>query len=211
MSVGNGAPPDLHVPAGFSVSGQRGPVAPDSLVAKLNRVAERKRKTAELTVELPGWEGQLRATYGTVGLDDIERFQETLSGSNITASLQMMARACRSLEVLDDDGSWRVLEDDAGPVTFDDRLARKLGWPRPDETFTYTSRAVYQGVFDDNGFLIGQHVAQVARWMGLTEEGVMEAVGEASPTPRPNSSESPPLSATTPLPSVEPAPSSGVS
>lgn len=203
----NGPPPELHVPPGVSVPGSKGQAAPDSLIAKLQQVAERKRQATELTIELPGWEGMLRARIGVIGLDELERQIGTMNGaSEITLSLQMVGQACRALEIRDDTGDWKVLEDELGPVTFDDRLARRLTWPRPDPEFRYDTRSVFAGLFDNNGILIGQFVAKVAAWMGIKREEI--ASGEALTAPGSRPPESAPPSALTRSPTPAPARSS---
>jgi hypothetical protein len=169
---------------GVSQPGQAGDAAPGSLLAELRKTAAQKRAAATVTVDLSGrWKGKLRARYRTVGLDELERWQDAtqLSGSsNLSQSLEILSRACDAIEAYDPEtGEWLVLEDDLGPVTFDDRLARLLGWPRPDgEEFTFPVRTVYETMFDGNGMALGVHVGLVADFMGLTEEEIV--AGEAS-------------------------------
>ena len=165
------------------VSQPSGDAAPDSLLADLRRTAAQTRKQATLTVDIPGrWQGKLRAVYGYVGLDELERFTDAvLNTSNVGASLEILNRACRKIEVYDPEQErWRALEDQLGPVTFDDRLARLLQWERPsdDPEFAYPTRTVYETMWDGNGIALGQHVAKVAEFMGLVEE--QAASGEAS-------------------------------
>jgi hypothetical protein len=168
---------------GVSQPGQAGDAAPGSLLAGLRQTAAEKRAAATVTVDIPGrWKGKLRARYGTVGLDELERYADAanLAGSsNLGQSLEILSRACEAIEAYDaETGSWLVLEDDLGPVTFDDRLTRLLQWPRPDEEFTFPVRTVYETMFDGNGMAVGAHVGRVAEFMGLIEEEI--ATGEAS-------------------------------
>jgi hypothetical protein len=212
VSSGNGPrPPDLHAPPGFAMPGQRGEAAPDSVVENLRRIAARKRQAAEKSFELPGWEGVLRATFGVVGLDEMDRLaaegEESLTRQPITRSIQMLARACKSIEAKDTaTGKWQVLEDDMGPVGFDDRLARVLEFPRPDPAFKYQTRDIFIGLFDGSGLAISRYAGDVGRWMGMTEEEVSELVGESSTGEPPKRSESPPPSDSTPSPTPEPVP-----
>lgn len=167
---------------GVSQPGAAGDAAPGSLLGQLRATAAQKRTSETLTLPLPGrWEGKLRVVYGTVGLDELERFAESVgsNASNISGSLEVMARAVRAIEAYDaaDDG-WLVLEDELGPVTFDDRLARLLDWPRPGDEFTFSARQVYEEMFDGNGFALSAHVGRVAAFMGVVEGEV--ASGEAS-------------------------------
>jgi hypothetical protein len=168
---------------GVSQPGQAGDAAPGSLLAELRKTAAAKRSDAEITVDIPGrWKGKLRARYGTVGLDELERYSDSanLAGTtNLNASLEILAQACEAIEAFDPESdTWLVLEDGLGPVTFDDRLTRLLQWPRPDEEFTFPTRTVYETMFDGNGIAIGAHVGQVAAFMGLIEEEI--ATGESS-------------------------------
>lgn len=172
---------------GVSQPGQAGDAAPGSLLSQLRVTAAQKRASETLTLPLPGrWEGKLRVVYGTVGLDELERFAESVgssSASNITGSLEVMARAVKAIQAYDpaDDG-WLVLEDELGPVTFDDRLAKLLQWDRPGDEFTFSARQVYERMFDGNGFALSAHVGRVATFMGVVEGEI--ASGEAStPTP----------------------------
>lgn len=157
--------------------------SPDSLVARLRSTAAQKRETEELTVELPGrWQGVLRARYGMVRLELLEQYTNA-QGSAIGMSLDILAHACKAIEAYDEDEhDWVILKDERGPVSFDDRLARLLGWPRPAEEFEFSSRQVYETMFDENGLAISAHVAKVAGWMGATEEqiGVGESTGGGS-------------------------------
>jgi hypothetical protein len=167
---------------GVSQPGQAGDAAPGSLLAELRQTAAEKRAVANVTVDIPGrWKGKLRARYGVVGLDELERFQDATqlsSSSNVAQSLEILAKACEAIEAFDPStGEWLVLEDDLGPVTFDDRLARLLRWPRPDEDFTFPVRTVYETMFDGNGIALGSHVGRIADFMGLVEEDI---AGEAS-------------------------------
>ena len=180
MSADAGAIHKFPIPG---VAQPTGDAAPDSLLADLRRTAAQKRAEATLTVDVPGrWQGKLRAVYGWVGLDEVERFTDAvLTTSNVGASLEILNRACRRIEVYDRElERWRPLEDQLGPVTFDDRLARLLQWERPadDDEFAYPVRAVYETMWDGNGIALGQHVAKVAEFMGLVEEEA--ASGEAS-------------------------------
>ena len=172
---------------GVSQPGQAGDAAPDSVLAMLRAKAAQKRKQSEITIDLPGrWKGSLRARYGTVGIDEIESWQATLgldgeaqTAAPVKASLEIIYRACRAIEAYRvDNDDWVVLEDNLGPVKFDDRLARLLRWDRPGDDFTFSVKEVYDRMFDGNGIALGQHVGQVATFMGLVEEEI--ASGEAS-------------------------------
>jgi hypothetical protein len=167
----------------FRVSTAQGQDAPgDSLVAQLRARAAERREGGELTVGLPGrWEGFLRVTYGYVDLDELEGYEgvDLAHTSNIGMSLDMLAKACKRVEALNaTTGEWELVTDERGPVRFDDRLARVLGWPRPDDDWEFSARQVYEGVFEGNGLAIGRHVAEVSRFMGVLEEE--EASGKAS-------------------------------
>jgi len=164
---------------GVSQPGQSGDAAPGSLLSSLRQTAARQRREQTVTIDLPGrWKGQLRARYGTVSLDELERFQDGKT-SGATTTLEIMSRACEAIEAYDPaEGGWLVLEDDLGPVTFDDRLARLLDWQRPDDDFTFPTKVVWETMFDGNGFALGRHVSQVAEFLGVTEEEI--ASGESS-------------------------------
>lgn len=187
------APPITEMPAappGFGVRGSQGDAAPDSLLGQLRAGAKRKRETASTTEPLPPYAGvALRATYTALSVEEIERYygsinERAIEAAPLTSNLDILARACRKIEGQDDDGRWYVLEDEIGPVTFDDRLARLLRWPRPAEDYTYPTVQVYEGMFNGNGFAVTAHQKQVTEALGLTEEGL--ALGEstsAGPTP----------------------------
>jgi hypothetical protein len=183
---------------GVSQPGQAGDAAPGSLLAELRQTAAEARAAATVTVNIPGrWEGKLRARYRTVGLDELERWQDAsqLTGSsNVSQSLDILSRACDAIEAYDPEvGEWLVLEDDLGPVTFDDRLARLLSWPRPDDEFTFPTRTVYETMFDGNGIALGAHIGRVVEFMGLTENEITS--GKPSTGGSSTGSDSPPLSA----------------
>ena len=169
---------------GVSQPGQAGDAASGSLLASLRATAARKREASTKTLGLPGrWAGTVRARYGVVSLDDLERYADTsmqTSGADLmNESLEILARACQAIEGKDPEtGEWQVLEDELGPVTFDDRLALLLDWPRPDGDFTFSVRTVYETMFDGNGVALGQHVAEVSQFMGLVQEDA--GLGEAS-------------------------------
>lgn len=162
---------------GVSQPGQAGDAAPGSLLSRLRHEAQEVREARTLTVPIPRDQGrvQLRARYGVLGLDELERLQSAMapSVSNLTGSLEILSRAVQAIEALDPAGGpddWLVLEDDLGPVTFDDRLARLLDWDRPDDDFTFSVRGVYERMFDGNGIAVGQHAATVAEFMGVVEQ-----------------------------------------
>lgn len=163
---------------GVSQPGQAGDAAPDSLLAELRGRAAQKRRKAETALVIPGdrWAGSLRIRYGTMELDELDRWRTSgidMDDATLAASLEIIARAVRSVEGRSSaTGDWRVLEDNLGPVKVDDRLARLLQWERPGEDFTYSVREVYDRLFDGNGFAITQHVASIAQFMGLVEEDI---------------------------------------
>lgn len=168
---------------GVSQPGQAGDAAPGSLLNELRTTAARKREAASETFGLPGrWAGKVRARYGVVSLDELERFTDAtqLNGaSDVNVSLDILARACQAIEGKDPEtGEWLVLEDELGPVTFDDRLTRLLNWPRADPEYTFPVRVVYETMFDGNGIALGQHIGAVSQFMGLIQEDI--ASGEAS-------------------------------
>jgi hypothetical protein len=192
VSHTNGPPADLIVPPGLS-AGRTGDAAPDSLLGQLRATAAEKRQAKTLTLDMPGrWEGMLRVRYGVLGTDEAER--QLAVGSNLTQSLEMLNRACRAIEAKDGK-KWRPLEDDIGPVTFDDRLVRLLGWPRPGDEYRFSVRETYEIMFDvatDGIGPLGQHLRRVAEFMGVTEEEVAAVVGEASSrTSKPSAAPSP--------------------
>ena len=162
---------------GVSQPGQAGDAAPDSLLAELRAKSAQKRKQAEITIALPGrWNGSLRARYGVVSLDELEKWRATqaadMDSVAVSASLEIICSTCRSIEAYSADGEWVVLEDALGPVKFDDRLARLLQWDRPDEEVDFSIREVYERMFDGNGIALGQHIGKVAEFMGLVEEEI---------------------------------------
>jgi len=168
---------------GVSQPGQSGDAAPGSLLSQLRRTAAQQRDATTVTIDLTGrWRGLLRARYGAVGLDELERFQDVAQASgssNLAMSLELLNRACQAIEAFNPQtGNWEVLEDDLGPVTFDDRLARLLQWQRPDDDFTFPVRTVCETMFDGNGFALGHHLGQVAEFLGLAEEEI--ASGKSS-------------------------------
>jgi hypothetical protein len=127
----------------------------------------------------------LRASYGTLAVDEVERYMTSAqidTSRPLTGNLEVLARACRSIEVLDADGKWVVLEDAAGPVTFDDRLARLLEWERPDPEFRYSVGDVYEGMFDGDGFAVMSHQARVLQGLGIVEEVGPDLATGGSPT-----------------------------
>lgn len=168
------APRDLIVPPGFS-AGPSPDAAPDSVLAQLRRdvAARREANTVVLDWTLGG--SHLRATYGALDVDEAERF---IAGQSIdptkplTGNLEALARACRSIEV-EVGGEWKMLEDAAGPVSFDDRLTRLLGWERPGDEFRYPVREVYAAMFEHDGFAVMTHARLALTGLGLvTEEEV---------------------------------------
>ena len=167
----------------FRVTNQQASQAsPDSLITQLRERAAEKREDSEKTVELPGrWEGFLRVVYGYVDLDELEGYAnvDLTHVSNIGMSLDMLAKACKRIEAKNaETGEWETVSDARGPVTWDDRLARLLGWPRPDDDYEFSTRQVFDGVFSGNGLAIGQHLGEVAQWMGVVVEE--EDSGKAS-------------------------------
>jgi hypothetical protein len=181
---------------GVSQPGQAGDAAPGSLLSELRATAAQKRKSAALTLELPGkWKGKLRVRYGTVSLAELERFQSlTPADVNMGTTLEMLSCACRAVEAIDPtNGEWLVLEDELGPVKFDDRLARLLQWERPDPDFTFSSLMVYEGMFDGDGFAIMRHAGEVNQFLGLVEgdiaSGKLSTVASLTPSASPLRSE----------------------
>ena len=172
----NGPPADLVVPAGLSMRGVRGDAAPDSLLEQLRSDVKRKRAARTVTLELPAiGSTRLRANYGSMHIEEIEQYVAGADLENMgamTANLEMLSRACRSIDALGEDGRWVVLEDDMGPVTFDDRLTRLLAWERPGEEFRYSIREVYEGMFGGDGFAVMAHQASALRELGLAERQV---------------------------------------
>lgn len=181
MTSGNGPPVagagtiDKFPIPGVSVKGAAGDAAPDSILGRLRAAQEEQRAQDELTLELPPVAGiQRRVRYGVVSLDDMEN-AETTGLSEMDATLKMLARAVRAIEVYDEDANkWDVLEDELGPVSFDDRYARLMRWNRPGvdggDSYVYTERQVYRAIFNDNGLAIGTHVTRAVQFMGGEED-----------------------------------------
>jgi len=173
----NGPPSDLITPPGFHIGGTSKDAAPDSVIAQLRRDVRQRRASKSITFDLPPiGSTRLRVTYGTLGTDEVERYVASAQVDTtrpLSANLEVLARACRSIEAYDAaDEKWAVLEDDVGPVTFDDRLTRLLGWERPGEDFRYPIREVYSGMFGDDGFALMTHFTRVAQALGLVEADV---------------------------------------
>jgi hypothetical protein len=172
----NGPPADLIVPPGFSAPGMHGDAAPDSVLGQLRADVKARRAAQAVTLDLPPiGTSELRATYGTLDVDQVERYVASAqldATKPLTANLDVLARACRCIEVRGLDGQWVVLEDDAGPVSFDDRLARLLAWERPGDEFRYAVRDVYEGMFAGDGFALMAHQAKVLTALGLVEAEV---------------------------------------
>jgi hypothetical protein len=146
---------------------------PDSMLAQMRAISERRREQAELTLIIPGWEDRLRVTYGYVDLDTLEGYSnvDLTHASGVSLSLDMLAKATIRVEGLNaTTGEWETFRDQQGPVPFDDRFARLLGWPRPDPDFEFAVRQVYEGVFAGNGLAIATHAAEVSTWMGVVVE-----------------------------------------
>jgi hypothetical protein len=189
MSATNGPGPgtiDKFPIPGVSQKGAAGDAAPDSVLGRLRAAHEQERLHGELAVDLPPVQGMpRRVRYGVLSLDDMEA-TDTDEMSPVDASLKLMARAVKAIEVLDEeDDRWLVLEDDLGPVTFDDRYARLLRWDRPGDDFTYTTRQIYDAVFGGSGIAIGAHIAKVVQFMAGGEVDIEALLGEgltASPT-----------------------------
>lgn len=169
------AAPANSVPTGFSVPGSQGDAASDSLLGTLRAGAQRKREALTVTLDLPEYGGvKLRATYAALGVQEIQRFyahanMATLEDEPLSSNLDLLSRACRKIEAQDGDGNWLVLEDDAGPVTFDDRLARLLGWERPGDDFEYPVDVVYETMFSGNGFAVTMHQKAATEALGIED------------------------------------------
>ena len=180
----------FRVPTG---QGQQQQDPPDSLIAQLRARAAEKQAKGEVTIPLHGlWEGRLRVTYGYVDLDTLEGYADVdlTHVSNIGMTLDMLGKACKRIEGCDQEtGEWATLEDAHGAVGFDDRLARLLGFPRPDDDWEFSTRQVYELVFEGNGLAIGAHVTQAATWMGIVnqeeESGKTSTSGGSTPAPPP--------------------------
>jgi hypothetical protein len=174
----------------------RGDAAPDSVLAQLRADVQRRREARPVTLGMPSiGSTELRVTYGTLSTDETERY---MAGAKIdvskplTANLEVLAKACRSIEARGPDGDWGVLEDAAGPVSFDDRLTRLLAWPREGDEFRYSVRDVYDGMFGGDGFALMAHVREALEGLGLVD---LEALGpDLSTGGLPTGSASPPRS-----------------
>lgn len=170
----NGPPPDLIVPPGLSAPGTRGDAAPDSILAQLRADVQARREAKTVTLDWTLGASHLRVTYGALDVDEAERF---IAGAQVdvtkplTGNLEALARACRSIEV-EVGGEWKVLEDDMGPVAFDDRLTRKLGWERPGDDYRYPVREVYGAMFGHDGFALMTHARLALTGLGLVEADV---------------------------------------
>lgn len=168
---------------GVSVKGAAGDAAPDSVLGQLRAAHKAHREQEVVTLSLPPFAGfKRRVTYGYVSVDDMEDV-DTSGMSNMDATLKLMAHACQAIEVYDEQADkWEVLEDNIGPVSLDDRYARLMQWERPGEgeDFVYTTRQVYDVIFNHNGMALGMHIARVVDFMAGSEEDVAALLGEAS-------------------------------
>lgn len=168
---------------GVSVKGAAGDAAPDSVLGQLRAAHREHREQETITLSLPPFAGlKRRVTYGYVSVDDMEDV-DTSGMSNMDATLKLMARACQAIEVYDEQADkWEVLEDNIGPVSFDDRYARLMQWERPGEgdDFVFPTRQVYDVVFNHNGMALGMHIARAVDFMAGGEEDVAALLGEAS-------------------------------
>ena len=168
----------------------------DSLIAQLRATAAEERADSEYVAMLPGrWDGVMRVVYGYIDIDELESYADIdlTHVSNVGMSLDMMSKAVKRIEAHNSrTGKWETVEDANGPVTFDDRLARLLAWPRPDDDWEFSVRQVYEGVFEGNGVLLGKHMGDVSRWMGLLdgeeESGKDSTSGGSTPSPPPQPS-----------------------
>jgi hypothetical protein len=202
MSAGNGPDPaagagtiDKFPIPGVSQRGAAGDAAPDSVLGRMRAAHHEQQAREELTLALPPFAGyDRRVRYGYVSLDDMDQ-TDTAGLSEMDATLKMLARAVKAIEVRDPETDrWEVLEDDLGPVSFDDRYARLMRWERPGvdggEDYVYNERQVYEAIFNGNGLAIGTHIARVTRFMGGGEEDLTELLGGLAPgstTPAPPS------------------------
>jgi hypothetical protein len=167
--VNIGVPPPATTSNGIAATPSGAP--PSSVLERVRSVANAQREPLriDIPVELPPWDGRLVVRYGTLPIDQAERFsalQDRLS--DIDVSLDMMVTACRTLLWVEDGQTV-----DMG-VRLDYSLWEYMQWPLPPGT-TYqdmTAREVITKVFDDNSLALGNHLTRLSEWMARPSEAV---------------------------------------
>lgn len=142
--------------------------APDSVIASLR---ERRRKIGEvheLTLEIPGYGGELFARYHKLEFDDINRIsQKARESKNPNAALfgqcDFLIQACDTLLIKKADGSTKPMHElypELGdePIRFDERLGQALGYEAT------SARKAVIGLFN-NDLALNDQANDLVLWM----------------------------------------------
>ena len=125
----------------------------------MGRNVSRKRRdwSRTFTVPMSGrWHGVLRVRY--------RRVVRAERPTDLSGWFAVLARGCVAIEAYDEQSrEWVRLQDDDGPVTFDDRLARLLRWPPLPNGGSWEPEGVYRVMFDDDTRGLGRHMDAIAR------------------------------------------------
>jgi len=148
-SNGHTAPPDA---------------APGSVLERVRSVANAKRAPLALDLPLdnPPWDGRLVIRYGTLPIDDAERFAAMNDKlGELAQSLNLMVDACRTVLWAEDGVTTDLgVRLDAGLWTF-------MDWPLPPtKTIEHIApRDVITVLFGDNSVALGGHLNKLGKWM----------------------------------------------
>lgn len=147
-----------------------------SILDKISARRDERLREEVLTLDIPSWDGELRAKYRVVDRVELEamirkirqRSRQPGSGDQASdADADFLVKACVGVVAYDSD------TDDTARVSdgYDKTLAEMLGLP------TERARELVVYLFKGNGIALAAHAMKVAKWMQDTSKPVDDDLG----------------------------------
>jgi hypothetical protein len=162
--------------------------APSSLLADLRKRAGELRDDDHIDLEVPGWQGRLRARYRALDrrqLDPILERAASKPGEQTNAMADALCLALIELFGVDEDGSLVTLFADQ-PARFDMDLAAALELTPADRTARDVILALFGAPNERAAGLLNTQFRLYAEWLNgevdgapVTQEVMRTAVGES--------------------------------
>lgn len=156
------------------------------ILTKIAQEREERVQDLHLDLPIPTWDQQLVARFEVMPRKEMEKFAD--KKRTLELDVDFLVKACTGIWALDaertvegtrneDNEDYVLVEDEDGPVTFEERLGVKIGMT-PDQDPS-RARNVVLYCFKNNGIAISGFVIRVLTWMNNTDAKVAaDLVGE---------------------------------
>lgn len=157
------------------------------ILAKIAQDREERVQDLHLDLPIPTWDKQLVARFSVMPRKQMEKFSD--KKRTLEVDLDFLIQACSALyaydpehsvegcERMEENEDYVRIEDEDGPITFEERLGVKLGMTQEQDPTRARNVVLY--CFKDNGIAVSGFVIRVVTWMQNTDAKVAaDLVGE---------------------------------